>query len=151
MVAFFKQHDCKDELQEASLKATPARLAVMKFLEKSDQPVDANMILDYLRQKDVDVDPATVFRMMNIFHKKGITQQIQLQEGKSRYELSTKSHHHHLVCTNCGKIEEVEGDFLKKMEEDVFKSKKFKVQSHSLEFFGLCSNCQKSIQKNQDK
>jgi Fur family ferric uptake transcriptional regulator len=143
MVTFFKQHDCKDELQEASLKATPARLAVMKFLEKSDQPVDTNMILDYLRQKDVDVDPATIFRMMNIFHKKGITQQIQLQEGKSRYELSNKSHHHHLVCTNCGRIEEVEGDFLKKMEEDVFKSKKFKVQSHSLEFFGLCEDCQK--------
>jgi Fur family ferric uptake transcriptional regulator len=142
MFNLIKKHNCKDELREVSLKATPARIAVLQFLENVNQPVDANMILDYLRQKDVDVDPATIFRMMNIFHKKGITQQIQLQEGKARYELSNRSHHHHLVCTNCGKIEEVEGDFLKKMEKDVFKSKKFKVQSHSLEFFGLCSNCQ---------
>jgi len=142
MFNLIKKHNCKDELQEVSLKATPARIAVLQFLENVNQPVDANMILDYLRQKDVDVDPATIFRMMNIFHKKGITQQIQLQEGKARYELSNRSHHHHLVCTNCGKIEEVEGDFLKKMEKDVFKSKKFKVKSHSLEFFGLCSNCQ---------
>jgi len=143
MVAFFKQHNCKNELQEVSLKATPARIAVMKFLESTEHPVDVGGILSYLKQNNVDADPATVFRMMNDFLKKGITQQIQLQEGKARYELSNKNHHHHLVCTNCGKIEEAEGDFLKKMEEDIFKSKKFKVKSHSLEFFGLCSNCQK--------
>jgi Fur family ferric uptake transcriptional regulator len=137
----FKTHNCKDELKGFNLKVTPARIAVLKFLESTDQPVDVNSIIDYLRQKDVDTNPATVFRMMNDFLQKGITQQIQFQEGKARYELSNKKHHHHLICTNCGKIEEVEGDFLKKMEEDILKSKGFRVKSHSLEFFGLCSDC----------
>jgi Fur family ferric uptake transcriptional regulator len=143
MITFLKQHDCKDELQEVSLKATPARIAVMKFLESVDQPVDVNSILDDLRQKDVDTNPATVFRMMNDFLQKGITKQIQFQEGKARYELANKKHHHHLICSNCGKVEEVEGDFLKSMEEKIYKDKKFRVKDHSLEFFGLCSNCQK--------
>jgi len=143
MIAFLKQHDCKDELQEVSLKATPARIAVMRFLESVDQPVDVNSILDYLRQKDVDTNPATIFRMMNDFLQKGITKQIQFQEGKARYELSNKRHHHHLICTNCGKVEEVEGDFLKSMEDKIYKDKKFKVKDHSLEFFGLCEDCQK--------
>jgi len=137
----FKTHNCKDELKGFNLKVTPARVAVLRFLESTNQPVDVNSIIDYLRQKDVDTNPATVFRMMNDFLQKGITQQIQFQEGKARYELSNKKHHHHLICTNCGKIEEVEGDFLKKMEEDILKSKGFRVKSHSLEFFGLCSDC----------
>lgn len=143
MVAFFNQHNCKDELQEASLKATPIRVAVMQFLESTEQPVDAQSIINYLKQKHVDADPATIFRMMNDFLEKGITRQIQLNEGKARYELSNKRHHHHLICTNCGKIKEVEGDFLKQMEEEIYKDKKFKVKDHSLEFFGLCADCQK--------
>lgn len=143
MVAFFKQHDCKEELQEASLKATPARIAVLKFLEAADRPVDVQSIINYLRQKHIDVDPATIFRMMHDFLQKGITKQIQFQEGKARYELFNKRHHHHLICINCGKIEEVEGDFLKQMEEKIYKDKKFRVKDHSLEFFGLCADCQK--------
>jgi Fur family ferric uptake transcriptional regulator len=142
MVAFFKQHDCKEELQGASLKATPTRVAVMQFLESANQPVDVNSILQYLKQKHVDVDPATIFRMMNDFLEKGITRQIQFQEGKARYELSNKRHHHHLICTNCGKVEEVEGDFLKDLEEKIYKENKFIVKEHSLEFFGLCKDCQ---------
>ena len=143
MFNFKNNHNCKDELQEVSLKATPARIAVMKFLESADQPVDVNSILDYLKKEDIDTNPATVFRMMNDFLQKGITKQIQFQECKARYELSNKRHHHHLICTNCGKVEEVEGDFLKEMEDKIYKDKKFRVKDHSLEFFGLCENCQK--------
>jgi Fur family ferric uptake transcriptional regulator len=143
MIAFLKQHDCKDELQEASLKATPARIAVLNFLESIEHPVDVNAILVYLKQKNIDADPATIFRMMHDFLQKGITRQIQFQEGKARYELSNKRHHHHLICSNCGKVEEVEGDFLKAMEEKIYKDKKFRVKDHSLEFFGLCEDCQK--------
>jgi Fur family ferric uptake transcriptional regulator len=142
MIAFLKQHDCKDELQEASLKATPARIAVMRFLEGVDQPVDVQSIINYLEQ-NIAADPATIFRMMHDFMQKGITKQIQFKEGKARYELSNKRHHHHLICNSCGKVEEVEGDFLKTMEEQIYKDKKFRVKDHSLEFFGLCEDCQK--------
>ena len=138
-----KQHNCKEELNQAELRATPARIAAMKFLETTDQPVDVGMIMDYLRTQKIDTDPATVFRMMNDFLNKGLTKQIQFQEGKARYELSNKKHHHHLICTSCGKVEEVEGDFLKQMEGKIYKDKKFRVKDHSLEFFGLCENCQK--------
>jgi Fur family ferric uptake transcriptional regulator len=80
--------------------------------------------------------------ILDFLFKNRIINRVEFGEGKYRYELK-KNHHHHLICTNCGKIEEVEGDFLKKMEDDIFKSKKFKVESHSLEFFGLCEDCQK--------
>jgi Fur family ferric uptake transcriptional regulator len=143
MVAFFKQHNCKDELQEVSLKATPARIAVMKFLESTDRPVDVSAILTFLKQKNIDADPATIFRMMNDFLQKGITKKVQLEKGKASYELTSKGDHHHLICENCGKIEPVEDNFVPQMEEEIQKKHQFLIKRHSLEFFGLCSDCQK--------
>ena len=143
MFNFKNNHNCKDELQEVSLKATPARIAVMKYFESTDKPVDVNMILAHLKQEDVDADPATIFRMMNDFLQKGITKEVQFEEDKARYELANKGDHHHLVCENCGKIEAVSDTVVPEMEKDLQKKHGFLVKRHSLEFFGLCSNCQK--------
>lgn len=143
MFSFKNNHSCKEELQEASLKATPARIAVMKFLESTEEPVDVNMIRAYLKQKDVDTDPATVFRMMNDFSQKGITKEVQIEKGKVHYELASKGDHHHLICENCSKIEAVEDNFVPKMEKELQKKHKFLIKRHSLEFFGLCEDCQK--------
>ncbi len=135
-------HDCKDELREADLRATPARLAVMSFLEKTGQPVDVTSVIDYLNANGIKTDPATIFRMMNTLTQKGITTPIQFQEGKSRYELSSKEDHHHLICENCGKIEDVSDTIVPTLEKKIKKKYGFKVVRHSLEFFGLCKLCQ---------
>jgi Fur family ferric uptake transcriptional regulator len=101
------------------------------------------MILVYLKQKDVDTDPATIFRMMNDFLQKGITKEVQLGKGKSSYELANKGDHHHLVCETCGKIEAVLDNVVPEMEKELQKRHGFLIKRHSLEFFGLCKNCQK--------
>lgn len=137
-----KIHDCKDELNEFDLRATPKRLAVMKFLEEIPQPVDVNIIIDYLRSRGIKTNPATVFRIMNILTKKGITLPIQFQEGKTRYELANKEHHHHLICENCGGIEIVADLVIPNLEKEIQKMHQFRVLRHSLEFFGLCKVCQ---------
>ena len=143
MFNYKNTHNCKDELQEASLKATPARIAVLKFLESTDMPVDVSIIINYLKKEKINADPATIFRMMNDFLAKGITKEIQLEKGKVHYELSSKGDHHHLVCESCGKIEAVEDNFVPQMEKELAKKHQFLIRRHSLEFFGLCSNCQK--------
>jgi len=136
-------HNCSEELKEAGLKVTPIRLETMQFLEKSDQPVDANTIHDHLNENNINADPATVFRMMNLFTEKGITKQVKFLEVQTRYELSNKKHHHHLLCVNCGRVEEVEGDLLKLMEDEIYSKNGFKVDYHTLEFYGHCKNCLK--------
>jgi Fe2+ or Zn2+ uptake regulation protein len=135
-------HDCKDELNEVELRATPARVALMKFLESSNKPVDVQTMIEYLEKKAIKTDPATVFRIVNTFTEKGLTKQIQLQEGKSRYELAGGIDHHHLVCTHCGDIQDISDCNIDILKKDIEKKKNFKVTSHSLEFYGLCSNCQ---------
>lgn len=135
-------HDCKDELRKADLRATPARLAVMNFLEKTKSPVDVSSVIDYLNANGIKTDPATIFRMMNTLTQKGLTTPISFQEGKTRYELSNKDDHHHLICDNCGKIEDIPDVIIPNLEKKIKEKRKFKVLRHSLEFFGLCNLCQ---------
>lgn len=122
------------------LKTTPARAAITDFLKASSSPVDVEEIIKFLRSKKLKTNKVTVYRNIELLYKNKAVERLEFGEGKFRYEIK-KRHHHHLICTNCGKIKEVEGDFLKKIEEEIYKDKNFKVTGHSLEFFGLCRNC----------
>ena len=137
------KHDCKTELNDVNLRATPARMNLMYLLETSDKPLDVQTMIEYLKEKGIQTDPATVFRIVNMFTEKGLTKQIQLQEGKFRYELMSKADHHHLVCTRCGEIQDISDCNIDVLENHIEKKKNFKVTSHALEFYGICANCQK--------
>ena len=135
-------HDCKEELKNINLKATPARLAVLNILEKSDTPLDISHIFSLLNKKGLKTDFATIFRTMNSFTEKGLTKQINLNEGKARYEISRNDNHHHLICQNCVSIEDISDCPIDALEKEIQEKKKFIIKTHSLEFFGLCKNCQ---------
>ena len=135
------QHDCKEELREMDLRATPARIAIMQLLENTKNPVDVSMVIDHLRKEEIETDPATVFRTMNMFTQKGITTPVQFQEGKNRYELANKEDHHHLICETCGNIADIEDEVIPTLERHIEEKHNFTVKRHSLEFFGLCENC----------
>lgn len=137
------QHDCRDELNDVSLRATPARVALMHLFESVGKPLDVDSMIFYLEKKDIKTDPATVFRIINMFSEKGLIKQIQLNEGKFRYELSARAEHHHLVCMKCGDIQDISDCNISALEKEIQKKKQFKVMSHSLEFFGLCKLCQR--------
>ncbi|MCL5784134.1 MAG: transcriptional repressor [Patescibacteria group bacterium] len=138
-----KQHDCKTELREADLKATPARLAALKVLEASNKPLDVATIRLELKRSGINTDPATVFRMMNSFSDKGIVRGVNLQESKLRYEHAAKKEHHHLLCQSCSAIEDISDCNINALEKGIEKKKGFLVKSHALEFYGLCQKCQK--------
>lgn len=142
MLIQIKKHDCREELRDVDLKATRARLAVLKVLENTDKPLDVMTIKSELKKQGVDADPATIFRMMNSFFDKGIVREINFQESKLRYEYSAKEDHHHLVCENCGVIEDISDCNIDTWENEICGKKGFLVKHHSLEFFGLCKNCQ---------
>ncbi|HEX8932340.1 MAG TPA: Fur family transcriptional regulator [Patescibacteria group bacterium] len=137
-------HNCKTELNEAELRATPARIALMNLLETANKPLDVQSMIDFLAKKNLKTDPATVFRIVNMLTEKKLFKKIQLiDEGKFRYELNNKKEHHHLVCRSCGDIEDISDCNISDLEKDIEAKKKFKVINHSLEFFGICTNCQK--------
>lgn len=137
-----KTHNCKTELRNASLKVTAARLAILKILEKSDKPRDVISIASSLRQKGGKADPATIFRMMNAFARQGLVNQISFQDRKARYEISARKDHHHFVCEKCGIVKNISSCSIDVLKTKI-KRKGLLVKNHSLEFFGLCKQCQR--------
>ena len=142
MTSLKSVNDFKAELRGVSLKATSVRVAMLRFLESTNKPIDVNSIIEYLQKNDVDADPATVFRSINLFTQRGLLKQFQFKEGKQRYELASRPDHHHLICENCGSIEDISDCNIGNLEKEIETKKGFLVKYHALEFFGLCKNCQ---------
>jgi Fur family ferric uptake transcriptional regulator len=129
------------QLEEHSLRKTPARIELLQVFSAELRPLDVGEIRARLENRGVSVDQATVYRMLDSFLHHGIITRFEFQEGKFRYEL-TGEEHHHLVCTSCGTIEDISDCNLSGLEKEIRLKKGFLVKRHSLEFFGLCRNCQ---------
>lgn len=127
-------------LKDKNLRVTPARLQVLEALNAASEPVDIAHVYTQVQKTNSPVDKATVYRTIESFLKNDIVKQIDFREGKYRYELAGK-HHHHLVCTKCSKIVPMYDKCLALSHEDIARKYNFEVQEHELEFFGLCGNC----------
>jgi Fur family transcriptional regulator, ferric uptake regulator len=132
----------KPTIIESGLKGTKSRLAVMHILEEEKRPLDVSEILYGLKEHNVTTDQATVYRILDIFSQKGLVHRFEFGEGKFRYEKAGEDHHH-LICENCGRIEDISDCNISILEKEIQKKKGFTVTRHSLEFFGTCNRCQR--------
>lgn len=130
-----------DKMKKAGVKLTKKRLALLKVLISSSAPLTEKQIQQKLRAKNVSPNKTTVYRQLDKLLRLKIVEQVEFGDRKKRYEL-TRTHHHHLVCKNCGAIKEIKlPNDLKKQEKLIERLKNFQIISHNLEFFGLCSKC----------
>lgn len=127
-------------IRETGLKVTPARLAVIKFFYRTKKPAHIADIIKALVSQRIYADQATIYRIVENFYEKGLINRLQFQKRKFYYE-TNREEHHHAICSSCGKIEDISNCSLQKLEKEIEKKHNFKVESHSLEFFGTCSNC----------
>ena len=126
-------------IQEKGQRFTPQKKEVFCVLQKKPQTVIE--ILTVLKSKRSAIDKATVYRILTGFKELGIVKEIHLGDKEVRFELAGGEHHHHLICEECGSIEDVslsEDVILKEVE----KQTPFQIKRHSLEFFGICKKCQ---------
>lgn len=130
----------KSTLTDYGLKGTKARLALLHILEEENKPLDVAEISELLRKHAITTDQATVYRILDVFFQKGLVNRFEFQEGKFRYEI-TGEDHHHLICEQCGKIEDLSDCNITVLEEEIAEKKGFAVKRHTLEFFGLCNVC----------
>ena len=141
-MAKYSKEELTHMLQEAELRITDHRLAVLSFLSKVRQPATVYEIIEVLRKKH-NIDQATVYRNLTSLQEGGLIRRLDFNHGHAHYELETGRASNLIVCSNCETVEKIEGlsieDTVKKM---VKKSKKFKnVTSHSVEMYGVCRNC----------
>jgi Fe2+ or Zn2+ uptake regulation protein len=108
---------------------------VLDLISGANLPVDANYLIDKLK-----VNKTTVYRQIDKLIQDNKIIEVELGDGKKRYEPKDLKHHHHLVCNKCGRLEDIKLDE-KWIIKEVSKKTDFKVERHSLEFFGTCVNC----------
>jgi len=132
-------------LKEKEIKKTLARTVILDILKKIKKPVSVGEIIENLNKIKIKIDRVTVFRNINLLVKKELINKVEFNEGKYRYELASLPHHHHLVCTNCGRIKSIESNPLHKeidkISKTVNKVYDFKIEEHKVEFFGKCKTC----------
>ncbi len=128
-------------LKEHGLKDTPVRSTLLSIFWQSRTPLDVEGLSKILSFMKVKTDVTTIYRTLQIFLEKGILKQIELQEGKFRYERASLPHHHHLVCKKCGDISGVGGCTVEEISKDIAQKNEFKITDHKMEFFGFCAKC----------
>jgi Fur family ferric uptake transcriptional regulator len=132
----------KDVLKDNKFKLTPAREKILGLFYENDKPIDVDFIFKNI--DDNKINQVTVYRTVESFLKKGLIHKVDLRKNSVFYELKER-HHHHIVCTSCGDVEEFDICMISKNSSLILsKSKKFKnIIDHSFEFFGVCKKCLK--------
>lgn len=125
-------------------RITPARSKIVDLLTNSKEPLSAIDLIEAFHSVGMKVNKTTIYRELDFLIRNALLKEIEFGEGRKRYEIDT-GHHHHLICINCKKIEDVDlkAD-LTAEEKRIEQETGFKVESHSLEFFGHCKNCRKT-------
>ena len=125
-------------------RVTWQREAVREALSTSEGFVSAQALHSYLRDSGSAIGLATVYRALADLAVEGEADSLQ-QEGESLYRACTPgSHHHHLICRNCGLTVEIEATAVESWAASVAADHGFTQPSHIVDVFGLCANCQQT-------
>lgn len=129
-----------DELKSTGLKATLPRLKVLEIFQNGTQRhMTAEDVFRALLVDRSDVGLATVYRVLTQFEQAGILSRSNFEGGKAIYELNEGQHHDHLVCLDCGKVEEFFDADIENRQHAVAQAKGFMIAEHSLSLYAHCT------------
>jgi len=123
-----------DALKESGAKLTLPRKVIIENLNSCNKPLTLKEIHDLCR----NIDFASVYRSIKLFNEIGFVEEIIFADKKVRYKLVSNIHNHHIICSECGEINEIPICLL----SEIKKLTNYKITKHTLEFMGLCPNCQ---------
>jgi len=133
-----------DELKHSGLKATLPRIKVLEVFQKASQRhMTAEDVYKVLLGEDADVGLATVYRVLMQFEQAGILSRTHFETGKAVFELNEGKHHDHLVCMDCGRVEEFYDAEIEKRQRGIAQARGFELQDHALALYAACTkkNC----------
>ena len=133
-----------DELKNSGLKATLPRIKVLEMFQKTLQRhMSAEDVFKMLLLDGADVGLATVYRVLMQFEQAGILSRNHFESGKAVFELNEGTHHDHLVCVDCGRVEEFYDAEIEKRQRSIAQARGFDLQDHALALYASCTkkNC----------
>ena len=131
-------------LKEIGLKATLPRRRILELFEASKvRHLSAEDVYRALIGEGMDVGLATVYRVLTQFEQAGLLTRQHFETGKAVFELNQGGHHDHLVCLQCGRVEEFYDGEIEKRQSEVARKGGFELRGHSLALYGDCikPNC----------
>ncbi|MDO3409570.1 Fur family transcriptional regulator [Saccharibacillus sp. CPCC 101409] len=135
----------KQQLQSKGYKLTPQREATVRvLLENEEDHLSAEDVFMLVKEKAPEIGLATVYRTLELLSEMHVVEKLNFGDGVSRYDLrgeSNKHHHHHLICVQCGSMDEIREDWLLPLEERLENEYRFTVLDHRLDFQGICHRC----------
>jgi Fur family ferric uptake transcriptional regulator len=129
-----------DELKNNGLKATLPRLKILEVFQSGTQRhMTAEDVFRQLLLDNTDVGLATVYRVLMQFEQAGILSRNHFESGKAVYELNEGQHHDHMVCLDCGRVEEFYDPEIESRQQAVALAKGFVIADHALSLYAHCT------------
>ena len=129
-----------EDLKSMGLKATVPRLKILALFEKSEvRHLTAEDVYRLLLADHLDVGLATVYRVLTQFEQAGLLERHYFESGRAVFELSADQHHDHLVCVDCGRVEEFYDAEIERRQSRVAKERGFIIRDHALYLYAECT------------
>lgn len=130
-----------EALDGAGYRLTSPRRALASLIAARDGHFTAEGLLLESRRRRLGVTRATVFRSLDVLADLGLVERLDLPSGEHAFVACEPAHHHHVVCSSCGRSTEVEDNGLEALAAEIGRQTGYRVDTHRLELFGLCPAC----------
>jgi Fur family ferric uptake transcriptional regulator len=122
------------------IKATVPRLKILEIFQTSEQRhLSAEDVYRILLNEQMDIGLATVYRVLTQFEQAGLLSRNNFESGKAIFELNEGKHHDHLVCIDCGRVEEFYDSEIERRQQSIASERGFALQEHALSLYGNCT------------
>ena len=129
-----------DELKSSGLKATLPRIKVLEVFQRTERRhLSAEDVYKALLAEGADIGLATVYRVLMQFEQARLLTRSNFESGKAVFELNEGQHHDHLVCLDCGRVEEFYDAEIEKRQRAIAQARGFELQEHTLALYARCT------------
>jgi len=139
-----ERHNLLSNLASRGVRMTAQRRALIEVIQNATEHLDAGALLDLARQREPNIDRATVFRTLELLKRLRLIDELDLMhlEGEKHfYEVKTRRDHIHLACFRCGRIEEYASPLFERLKAEIVKQAEFSIRVSRLEIGGHCRAC----------
>ncbi len=128
-------------LDRAGYRLTEPRRSLATLIADQEGHFTAADLVDAVNDRQLGVGRATVFRTLEVLEGLGAVERLDLPSGAHAYVGCDPTHHHHVVCSNCGRTDRIEDAGLRTVVAEIARRTGYRVDDHRLELFGLCPTC----------
>lgn len=128
-------------IERSDYRMTEPRRAVARLIAGRAGHFSAADLVDEARARRLGIGRATVFRTLDVLAELDLVERIDLPSGEHAYVACEPSHHHHVVCSGCGRSQDIDDAGLRAVVRDVARRTGFRIDDHRLELFGRCAEC----------